>query len=115
MLRRATALQPDYVRAWFEIGAALQDQEPDQAIACYRGVLARAPQPVDALYNSAFLLQGRGDFPAAARFEACLASAPERAGAWLALGFCRSAAMLPRRSQPIERHSSATPCSIRRC
>jgi len=89
-LRRAVTLQPDYTRAWFELGVALQDHEPDQAIACYRQVLAQAPRHADALYNSAILLQARGDFSsAAASFEACLAQAPERAGAWLALGYCR--------------------------
>jgi tetratricopeptide (TPR) repeat protein len=89
LLRQAVTAQPDYTRAWFELGVALQDQEPGEAVACYQEVLARDPEHVDALYNSGILLQGRGDFPsAAARFEACVARAPERVGAWLALGFC---------------------------
>lgn len=89
-LRRAVTLQPDYTRAWLELGVALQDHDPDQAIACYREVLAQAPRHADALYNSAILLQAQGDFSAAAaHFDACLAQEPDRAGGWLALGFCR--------------------------
>lgn len=88
-LRRAVTVQPDYAKAWFELGVALQERDPAHALACYREVLARAPGHGDALYNSAILLQAHGDFRAAAHYEACLAQAHARAGAWLALGFCR--------------------------
>lgn len=45
LLRRAVALAPDYVVAWLNLGALLQDQmRPIEAITCYESALRHEPE-----------------------------------------------------------------------
>ncbi|MBP9113619.1 MAG: tetratricopeptide repeat protein [Polyangiaceae bacterium] len=59
-LERVVKMAPQYIGAWLNLGIVAMDSSPERAEACFRKVLAAAPDATPARGNLAMILERRG-------------------------------------------------------
>ncbi len=86
--RQATALKPDYIDAWQNLGSLLRSQRRlGEAAECFQTILKLQPDHPQARMDLGGVLQAQGRFAdAAGLYEQVLVSCPGSAPSWSALG-----------------------------